>query len=281
MYYVSVNTPGSGGGLSDPIGVSTGPTIYPNGVQNAAGPVSVTADSSVNSFAVGLPPGTFTAVYGSEFATSTTLATAPFPATLGGVKVLVNGIAAPLYFVSQFQIDFVMPWGIRGTQANIQVVTSTGTSNTVTAAIQNAPQIFTTNQQGSGQGAVLIANTSIIVAPSGMFPGSRPAAKGEYISIFTTGLGAVQNQPADGATATGLSPTVAQPTVRCGCARRDAISLCPATATFSGLATGFVGVFQVHVQVPANALSGSQVPLQLNLPNGTGRPSNIVTIAIQ
>jgi uncharacterized protein (TIGR03437 family) len=114
-----------------------------------------------------------------------------------------------------------------------------------------------------------------------MFPGSRPAAKGEYISIFTAGLGAVQNQPTDGAPATGLSPTVAQPTVRFGCAGTDAIALCPATAQFSGLAPGFVGLYQVNVQVAANALSGSQVPLQLNLPNGPGRPSNIVTIAIQ
>src|SRR5208282_6013549 len=49
VYYVSVNTPGSGGGLSDPLLTSSGPTIYPNGVQNAAGPVSVTSDSATNS----------------------------------------------------------------------------------------------------------------------------------------------------------------------------------------------------------------------------------------
>lgn len=282
VYFVSVNTPGSGGGLADPIIVSTGPTIYPNGLENAAGPVSVTSDSPTNSFAVGLPPGTFTALYGSQLESATTVAPYPFPTTLGGVKVLVNGTPAPIYFVSQSQIDFVMPWETAGTQASIQVETSGGTSNIVTAAIQTAPQIFTTNQQGFGQGAVLIAGTATIVAPSGAFPGSRPAAKGDYISIYTTGLGAVQNQPGDGAVATGLSPTVAQPEVRIGCAGANGIvAFCSAPVQFSGLAPGFVGLYQVNVQIPNSALSGNQVPLQLNFTSGTGRPSNIVTIAIQ
>jgi uncharacterized protein (TIGR03437 family) len=201
---------------------------------------------------------------------------------LGGVKVLVNGMAAPIYFVSASQIDFVMPWATIGASATIQVVTADGTSNMVSATVQTAPQIFTTNQQGSGQGAVLIAGSSTIVAPSGMFPGSRPAAKGEYISIYTTGLGAVQNQPADGAPAAGLSPAVAQPVVNIGCAgANQSIALCPAPVQFAGLAPGFVGLYQVNVQIPSAALSGSQVPLELDFSSGPGRPSNIVTIAIQ
>jgi uncharacterized protein (TIGR03437 family) len=282
VYYVSVNTPGSGGGLSDPIVVSTGPTIYPNGLENAAGPVSVTSDSAANSFAVGLAPGTFTALYGSQLASATSVATAPFPVSLGGVKVLVNGTPAPIYFASPSQIDFVMPWEAAGAKANIQVVTSAGPSNTVAAAIQTAPQIFTTNQQGSGQGAVLVAGTSTIVAPAGAFPGSRPAAKGEYISIYTTGLGSVQNQPGDGAIATGLSPTTTQPVVRIGCpAANGGVAFCSAPAQFAGLAPGFVGLYQVNVQIPSDALSGGQVPLQLSYTGGAGRPSNIVTIAIQ
>ena len=282
VYYVSVNTPGSGGGLTDPIMVSAGPTIYANGLENAASPVSVTNDSATNSFAVGLPPGTFTALYGSQLASATTVAPFPFPKTLGGVKVLVNGTAAPIYFVSQSQIDFVMPWETAGTLATIQVVTGGGTSNTVTTTIQTAPQIFTTNQQGSGQGAVLIAGTSSVVAPSGAFPGSRAAAKGEYVSIFATGLGAVENQPDDGAVASGLSPTVAQPVVRIGCpGPNGVVAFCSAAVQFSGLAPGFTGLYQVNVLIPSNALSGNQVPLQLNYADGSGRPSNIVTIAIQ
>lgn len=282
VYYVSVNTPGSGGGFSDPVLTSTGPTIYPNGVQNAAGPVSATSDSATNSFAVGLSPGMFVALYGSELAATSAVASFPLPTTVGGVKVLVNGTAAPIYYVAAGQINFVVPWESAGNTASIAVVSGGTTSNTVTAAIQPAPQIFTTNQAGSGQGAVLIAGTATIAAPTGAFPGSRPAARGEYISIYTAGLGAVQNPPADGAAATGLSPTVAEPTVGIGCITTSgATTLCNAPVQFSGLAPGFVGLYQVNVQIPADAISGSLVPLQVNYTVGAGRPSNIVTIAVQ
>jgi uncharacterized protein (TIGR03437 family) len=283
VYNVSVNTPGSGGGLADPILTSTGPTIYPNGVQNAAGPVSVTSDSSTNSFAVGLSPGMFVALYGSQLAAAApVVASLPFPATLGGVQVLVNGTAAPLYYVSASQIDFVVPWETAGSVATIAVVSGATTSNTVTAPIQTAPQIFTTNQAGSGQGAVLVAGTATIAAPTGAFPGSRPAAKGEYISIYVAGLGAVQNPPSDGAIDTALSPTVAQPAVRIGCPGSSGLlAFCNAPVQFSGLAPGFVGLYQVNVQIPADAMSGSIVPLQISFAAGAGRPSNIVTIAVQ
>jgi uncharacterized protein (TIGR03437 family) len=282
VYNVSVNTPGSGGGLSDPILTSTGPTIYPNGVQNAAGPVSVTSGSPTNSFAAGVSPGMFVALYGSQLAAAPVVASLPFPTTLGGVQVLVNGTAAPLYYVSAGQIDFVVPWETAGSVATIAVVSGTTTSNTFTAPVQTAPQIFTTNQAGSGQGAVLVAGTATITAPTGAFPGSRPAAKGEYVSIYMTGLGAVQNPPSDGEIDTVLSPTVAQPAVGIGClSSAGLLSLCNAPVQFSGLAPGFVGLYQVNVQIPANAMSGSIVPLQITFAAGAGRPSNIVTIAVE
>jgi uncharacterized protein (TIGR03437 family) len=52
----------------------------------------------------------------------------------------------------------------------------------------------------------------------------------------------------------------------------------PAVVLFSGLAPGFVGLYQVNVTVPANAPSGSAVPLVLTI---NGVASNTVTIAIQ
>jgi uncharacterized protein (TIGR03437 family) len=282
VYYLAVNTPGSAGGLSDPLFTSIGPTIYPNGVQNAAGPVSVTSDSSTNSFVPGLPPGTFTAIYGSQLAPALAVAGFPLQTTLNGVQVMVNGVPAPIYYVSPSQIDFVIPWETSGAQVTVSVTSGGATSNTVTAPLEPAPQIFTTNQAGSGQGAVLIAGTATIVAPSGAFPGSRPAAKGEYISIYATGLGAVQNPPTDGAIDTTLAAAVAQPKVQIGCLSSSGIpEFCTAPVQFAGLAPGFVGLYQVNIQIPSTAMSGNTVPLELTFAQGAGRPSNIVTIAVQ
>jgi uncharacterized protein (TIGR03437 family) len=52
----------------------------------------------------------------------------------------------------------------------------------------------------------------------------------------------------------------------------------PAEVLYSGLAPGFVGLYQVDVQVPAAAPSGSAVPLELSI---GGAVSNVVTIAVQ
>jgi len=283
VYNVAVNTPGNAGGLSDPVKVSTGPTIYAGGLLNAASPVTVTADLPGNPFDVRVSPGMFASIYGSGLASASALAGAyPYPQTLGNVSVMVNGAPAPVYYVSPQQIDFVMPWNTPSGTATISVTSNGVNSNQVKLQVEPAPQIFTLNQQGYGQAAVLVAGTSINAAPTGMFPGSRPAAKGEYLSIYATGLGAVANPPSDGAPVSGQSITVVKPTVLIGClGSAGVLNTCAVTPQFSGLAPGFVGLYQINFQVPQTALSGSNVPLQLQLSSPTGRPSNFVTVAIQ
>ena len=51
-----------------------------------------------------------------------------------------------------------------------------------------------------------------------------------------------------------------------------------ALVSFSGLTPGAVGVYQVNVQVPADAPAGDAVPLTLSI---GGVTSNTVTIAVQ
>jgi uncharacterized protein (TIGR03437 family) len=51
----------------------------------------------------------------------------------------------------------------------------------------------------------------------------------------------------------------------------------PATVTFVGLAPGWVGLYQVNVQVPANTHVGDAVPVALSI---GGVASNQVTIAV-
>jgi len=102
---------------------------------------------------------------------------------------------------------------------------------------------------------------------------SNPAIPGKYILIYCTGLGAVSaNQPATGAAAslTELAPTANQATVTIGGVTENAY--------FSGLAPGFVGLYQVNALVPAGVAAGSAVPLTISVGGAT---SNTVTIAVQ
>jgi uncharacterized protein (TIGR03437 family) len=252
----------------------------------------INAGGAVNaaSYTAPLTPGGVASLFGSNLADSTVVAGLPLRTVLGGVAVTVNGVAAPLYFVSPTQINFQVPWELLGqAQAFITVTAggamrlvanSDGSSNYGLASLSQAvkvavsPALFSLNARGSGQGAILVSNSDIVAAPTGSIPGrnTRPARRGEFLSIFCTGLGDVANRPASGAppSAAALASTTLTPSVTIGGA--------PAPAAFSGLAPGFVGLYQVNVQVPDNAPSGDAVPVVVTL---GGASSNTVTIAVQ
>ncbi len=62
-------------------------------------------------------------LYGSNLAGGIQVASAaPFLNTLGNVQVMINGIAAPIYYVTPTQLSAIVPYGITGTVAKVQVV---------------------------------------------------------------------------------------------------------------------------------------------------------------
>jgi len=264
---VTVLNPAPGGGLSGamPFTILAGrPAVNPGGMVNAA------------SFA-GQPPaaGGIATLFGTNLAASAQQADrVPLPTTLGGTRVELNGIAAPLFFVSPTQINFQIPWQLAGqTQASVVVTLDGQASSPQTVNLSGfSAGLFALTQTGAGQGAILIAGTATIAAPLGSFPGARPVHRGEFISIFCTGLGPVANPPATGAPAPAepLSATTTTPGVTIGSLQ--------ARVNFSGLAPGFVGLYQVNAEVPANAPIGNTVLVVLTI---GGSVSNTVTIAVE
>ena len=241
--------------------VSPPPAIAGGGIYDAASDARTVAAGSIAT------------VFGNNFSSSLTSSTTyPLLTTLGGSSFQIGTQAAPLFMSSCGQVNLQIPWESVG-QTQLPVIATVGglvsTQEPVTLA-PFAPGIFALNQVGTGQGAVQIAPTPQLAAPQG--PGARPVQRGEYIAIFCTGLGPVSNQPATGAAALGdpLSSTSTLPTVTIG-----GIS---AQVTFSGLAPGFAGLYQVNAVVPDAALSGDSVNLEITI---GGIKSNTVTIAIQ
>src|SRR5581483_8406712 len=121
-----------------------------------------------------------------------------------------------------------------------------------------------------GQGAVLIADSDLLAAAPGSVPGrsSRAVNRGEFITIYCTGLGDVSNRPATGypAGTSPLSQTIESPSVTIGGV--------VAQVSFSGLAPGFVGLYQVNARVPPEAPTGDAVPIAIS---SGGKTSNAVT----
>ena len=228
-----------------------------------------------------LAAGSIASLFGTSLAPSTTYAVnTPLPKTLGGISVTVTtgagSFQAPLFFISPSQINLQLPWELVGqSQATLTVTFGGVSSNSITVAMTAAsPGIFSLNSQGSGPGAILVSGSADLAQPSGSVLGrtARPAKRGEYISIYCTGLGAVSNQPANGA-APASSPSSITPTTPI-----VTIGGVPAPVTFSGLAPSFVGLYQVNAQVPDSAAPGSAVPVALTIGSVT---SNTVTIAVQ
>jgi uncharacterized protein (TIGR03437 family) len=208
--------------------------------------------------------GSLATIFGSELAKSTAAATTfPLPEELVGTSVTIGGVEAPLLYVSPTQINFQVPWQVCCPGGGVTVTVSAGMKFSKAVAIYvspHGPAIFFLDFQ-SEQGAVQIANTNVYAAPAESIPGAaaRPALRGEILTAFCIGLGPVTNVPASGepASSDSLSLVFDLVQVRIG----GAI----APVLFAGLAPGFVGVYQVHFQVPINAPVGSAVPLSITV----------------
>jgi uncharacterized protein (TIGR03437 family) len=220
--------------------------------------------------------GSIASVFGSNLGTAATPATTlPLPTTLAGVSLSFNETtAAPIFFSSAGQVNVQVPWELTGqTSAALSAKVGGVSGTSIAVALAPAgPGIFTTS---GTQGAVLNAVTGVLAAPAGSVAGrtTAPVVHGtDFITIYCTGLGDVDVRPATGAAATGtpLSNTKTAPTLTIGGVA--------ATPTFSGLAPGFVGLYQVNAQVPAGVTPGDAVAVILTI---GGVTSNTVTIAVQ
>ncbi len=252
---------GSGQQLSLNLGIqapSVTPTssvwINPVGITNAANYTGIT-----NAYA----PGELVNIYGN-FGVATQVDSAiPIPKTLGGVQVLVNGYAAPVYLVSANQISALIPYELASDNqgsidsfATFQVVVNGTTSNAVTLYLdQTSPGIYTLTQNGVGAGAILHSNYTVVSS-------ANPAAAGETVSLFMNGLGTATPTVADGA-AGPTSPLSYADEYNSGAIAvyldDELDAEAQAAITFAGPAPGIPGLYQVNFTVPKKGLGNGNV----------------------
>jgi uncharacterized protein (TIGR03437 family) len=186
--------------------------------------------------------------FGVETASFSTL---PAPDKLGDVEVLVNQVPAPLLSVSPGWIDLQLPGATPvGGFEEFQVVRhSTGQvlASWLFRIDAASPGLFTTDGSGSGQIAATNQDGSVNNA-------AHPAKAGSYITLYATGQGRVDAMPADGQATKGATTTSQMPKVFIN---SDFVP--DADVQFSGLAPGFVGLWQINVKVPANAPPGDVI----------------------
>jgi uncharacterized protein (TIGR03437 family) len=190
---------------------------------------------------------------------ATAAATAvPLPSTLADTQVLVNGIPAPLFFVSPAQVNLVLSNLLpSGGTADVQVFhPSTGqvAGSTELQLASAAPALFTANSSGGGQ--VVAYNA----ADGSLNSNTNAVAREQYIVLYGTGLGPVPNAPPDGEAPKGITQAPTRPLVVLGAA---ITALPDENIQYSGLAPGLVGVWQLNLLIPSNAQTGASVPIRI------------------
>jgi len=197
--YVAI---GTGGYFSVVLGLESPPNPGPNTSSVYLNPIGIVNAASGAPITSRLAPGETISLYGKNLANVTMNGPAgPAPNILGGTQVTINGIAAPLYYVSSGQVNAVVPWETStASLATIQVINNGTSSNSVTMYLSDSnPGVFTQTASGIGFGAATHADYSLITP-------SHPAAAGETILVFLTGLGTVTPTVSDGALGSSTSP---------------------------------------------------------------------------
>ncbi len=250
-----------------------GPAVSEHGVVNAAVRSAFGRPGLFGPRLLPLAPGSLAAVEGVNFlpdgAAPRIAEALPLPTALGGVRVLFDGIAAPLFRVEAESIEAQLPAALGAAELAagriplIATVVEAGGKRTWPRLFPLAPQapgVFTVSGRGKGQALALLLDGGVLAAPRGYAAGSRPARAGDRVEICATGLGAVEPPPADGMNSCpphGECPadgstivirhTRVRPQVWIGGYRLGEQDI-----LFSFLEPNFVGVNSVIVRIPRN-----------------------------
>ena len=192
----------------------------------------------------GLTPGGMATVFGRNLTVNVcgflVAATLPLPTQLGGVSVLVNGTPAPMFSILNIggteQVSFQAPFEVSGANATVVINNGRTASGEIQGPVVAAlPGVFVFG--GDNAVAVRAADNSLITL-------NNPAAGGETVVLYVTGLGAVNPLVPTGAATPSdqLRHAAVQPTVTVGGVE--------APVAFAGLTPGFVGLYQINFVVP-------------------------------
>jgi len=215
---------------------------------SAAAPVpelSSVASAATYESALPMAPGSIVAIFGDRLAAEVRVAGSNrLPLELENTSVLLNGEALPLYFIAPTQINALLPYSVGPGDAALQIRRGSELSGTLTMRVaEQAPGIFTLNEGGSGAAVAVDALTNQVVNES------QPIAAGGYAVIYATGLGRLRTALETNQIPMAANESVVKPVVTLGGT--------PVTVLYAGVTPGYLGLYQVNIQVPPAMRAGT------------------------
>ena len=276
-------TPGAaqttfGGGDSDAfvarIDLSVQPSLVVSCVLNGASfmagntspfPTGAVAPGEIVSlFGLGLGP---TAAADLQLTPADTVAT-----TLGGAKVLFDGVPAPLLYSASGQVNAVVPYEVASPVTQMTVESGGLSYGPIPMPVIAAvPAIFLAGDPSNPSEAAAIN-------PDGTFNSvANPVARGSYVTFYACGVG-LMTANSDGAV-TPLTPPWPAPQLQ---PVTVAIRGYNATVQYAGAAPGYVsGLLQINVFVPGPDEINSDLHVPLFVTIGNYSSQDNVTIAVK
>jgi uncharacterized protein (TIGR03437 family) len=205
------------------------------------------------SYEEGISPGGLATIFGDNLTTVTGIVYAnanPLPDRLAGVEVFVSGIPAPIYGIAysggqdqiSVQVPYEAPTGPGA--AEIQVYDEgTLVADFVTDSFTEDPGLFTYD----GGLAIAEAADYSLIGPD------NPANPGEALVLYVTGLGPLD----DPNLVDGYGAPSSEPFARTVDPFQVVVDNENCQVFFSGLAPGFVGLYQINFYVPQDAAAGN------------------------
>jgi uncharacterized protein (TIGR03437 family) len=229
-------------GIVSVIAASPRPVMRPTALTNAAGGIATGR----------IAPGEAISIYGPHigaFPAVQATFSGMLPTALAGAQVLFDDIPAPLLYVSDSQINAMVPYGVAGhTTSDLRIVFNGVTSPPFRTAVA-------TSQLG------IFANAA--VNQDGTLNSTAHRAKqGDFLSIWGTGAGwptLTDGQIATGAASDGGAFSAILREWQNG----NPVDVLLNVA-YSGAAPGLpAGIFQVNVQLPPGTYTATGITLQV------------------
>ena len=200
-------------------------------------------------------PGMIMSVFGASLSAYTESAgSVPLPVTMAGVAATVNGVEAPLYYVSSTQLNIQVPW-------------QTTVNSPATLTIDNNGEVTSQSFYVAAASPGIFTDQTHTIVPNGS------AAPGQTATLYLAGAGAVTP-----AIATGAAPSTSTPLDSLPAPRNVIVTVGGVQAStscfscFVGIPYGLVGVTQINFQVPGGIPTGPQ-PIVVSVNGVSGTPA--------
>jgi uncharacterized protein (TIGR03437 family) len=199
-------------------------------------------------------PGMLLSIFGSQLAPGTfTATTLPLPRQIAGVSVTVNGLNAPLLYISPSQLNIQLPYEV-------------GTDEPLTVVVNNNGRTATGSLVAGATAPGIFIDTNFAPIPN------ASATRSQMVTLFVTGVGPITPGVATGDAPDPNTPVANLP--RPQLPLTVTVGGLPAQIQFIGIPWGSVGVVQVNYQIPAGVPLGTN-SVMVQIGNVVSAPATV------